>query len=180
MKLHQIINRLLLIMLILAPLAWLTLSDDGRRHTGLFILKLKGEPAITLDVTALDSSLTEQRLQSLLPEAAFSCEPQQSPFGNRVCVATIGGFNGILAHYISFFYADQRLQAMKLVHRGHHQKFMLSQLAARLGEPNEVRWQLEGGETVLWSWPTGSGDLLLQKSGPEETQPSLLWLLRAG
>lgn len=180
MNRKTLLKRLLILTLFILPIAWLAISDTGQRYTGLFLLKLKGDPSFDIDFATLTRDYSEKQMRSDNDSAEFDCQAVNSEFGNRSCVARISSFNGNLAHLVTYIYSPRGLQSVKIYHRGYFAEHLFGQLVEALGNPEQVTISGEKGPTVLLRWRAGSGDLMLRKSGPEPEQPpTLIWVDRS-
>ena len=119
--------------------------------------------------------------RGVFEELDWQCRDEASSFGNQLCSATIGSFNDFPARYLTAFFADEKLNALKVVYRRHYHEQMLGHLIKTLGQPGNVADAIKGtpdADTVL-EWDTGKGIVVLPKEledrGPRE-EASLMWL----
>jgi hypothetical protein len=154
MSIHKLYIRLFIVVLLVSPVLWLTLSDEGKRTTDLVLLKFGGAPDIALDFDALRASATEAELHRGIPGAEFDCKDERTDFGTRICYAPVASFNGNPARYVTFFFERGGLHAAKVAYRHAYHKRILEQLRATLGSPSDstsgwLQWEAAGGVVVM-------------------------------
>jgi hypothetical protein len=170
LKLNPLYKKLMAVIIVIAPMYWLTLTEDGRRRTELVVLSFMGPPALDMRLDTLSSAVNEQHWRDFFPEIAFNCEDRLSRDGNRTCAAPIGSFNGAPAHYILLHFADDALNTLQIAYRHNYHAFMIHQISHFLKQEPETM------NNVL-QWPTASGLILMPTDpGPENSKPSMLWL----
>lgn len=164
-------KKLLLVAVVLGPIYWLMLTEDGRRRVDLVFLSLFGDPSVQLDLGVLGSAANEQQLREFLPALQWACEDKPAAFGVRNCVAKIGAFNDTPAHFlVSYFDQSQSLRAMKMVYRRAYHGWLLSHLSRGLGKPIE-----DAGGVLRWT--TSRGVVLLKaKITDADPEPAMIWL----
>lgn len=160
---------------VIGPLYWLTLTDDGQRRVDSVLLTLAGKPAIDFNLKALDGQLTEAELRKVYPDQDWRCSDQPNAFGNRLCVAEIGTFNGLPAHYLSLFFANGHATGLKLAYRAIYHDQLIAQLAQQLGQPQQDAPGTPPAQAVL-RWTTDHGRVMLKQLLLENDEAALLWL----
>lgn len=172
MPLPILYKKLLALVVVLGPMFWLMLTEDGRRRTDVLMLWFFGEPQINVSLVDLGNAISEQDLRQVFPQLKLVCEERESRFGKRSCKAPISAINQIPAYFIAFFLTDNRLMAMKAGYRSRYQDSMYSMLRALLGPPT--------GNTPpgsAWSWSTPHGFALMPRQAVEVKEEStLVWL----
>lgn len=170
MSIHKLYIRLLVIVCLISPVLWLTLSDEGKRTTDLLLLKFGGNPDIALDFDALRATATEAKLRQGVPGAEFDCKDQRTDFGSRICYAPIASFNGNPARYVTFFFDGRGLRAAKVAYRHAYHERILEQLRATLGPPSD-------GTSGWLQWQAAGGVVVVPKEEPADGRGSaLMWL----
>lgn len=175
----SLLKRLYIVVILAAPLFWLILTDDGRRHTDLAILKLKGGETMEIQLKALHSSITEGRLQEQLPDTPFNCGPQATPFGDRLCQVQLASFNGLPARFAIAYFANNQIQALKVGYQRPYHRALLAHLVAALGAAGAEGHLTPSGGPGIYRWSVGDGDLVaLDENSLEGNEPSILWTKR--
>jgi hypothetical protein len=176
MSFNDLYKRLFFLALILVPLAWLVLTDDGRRRADLVMLALltDREP-MNIAFAKLRGSATEADFRTDFPDVPLSCEDRSGHFGDRVCSATIAAVGGAPASSVSLYFLDGRLNALKLAYPTAYHTYLLGQLEWELGPP------AAGESQAVRYWQTQHGRVLAQAEVAESAdseghEPSLLWL----
>lgn len=178
LKLPPLYKRLLAFLIVIGPIYWLIFTEDGQRRTDSVVLFLWGEDEIKFNLEALDDRFTESELREVFPDIDWKCQDVDNDFGNRLCAAKIGIYNGIPAHYLALFFHDQWVNGVKVGYRRNYHDQVIQQLLQQLGEP--VRETPENPpsddtETIL-RWDTGRGNVILKQALKETEEPVLLWL----
>ena len=175
-RLPLIYKKLLILCVVFGPILWLMFTEDGQRRTDTLVLWLFGEEEISMDLAALSNQYTEQELDKVYAQLKWHCQDHVDAYGERHCVARIGIFNGIPARYLTVFYRDGRLTAVKLQYRAHNHDQLQSQLLTLLGEPKQpVQTNTEDPDQVL-QWRTHFGLVLMKQALHGNDEPALLWL----
>jgi len=172
-QLPPLYKKLLILCMVFGPIIWLMFTEDGQRRTDTMVLWLFGEEEISMDLAALSNEYTEQELDEVYPQLKWRCQNHEDTYGDRHCVARIGIFNGIPARYLTAFYRDGRLSAMKLHYRAHNHGQMQSLLLSLLGEPKQPA-TAESGQVLQWR--THFGLVLMKKALQGNDEPALFWL----
>ncbi len=171
LRLHPIYKKWLLFALVIGPLGWLLLTTDGQRRSDLVLLTLLGKEEMNLAVEQLVSGISQAQFQDLFPDLHFRCDGGKNPFGNRLCTAEIGAFNGIPARAVTLFLQGNRLQALKVNYRRAYHEFLQAQLAARLGKPEQE------SNPSAFSWPVRDGRLVMPVAAPDQDgDAALFWI----
>lgn len=169
-KLPSLYKRLMAVIIVIGPIYWLMLTEDGRRRTDLVVLYLAGEPTVELRLDTLAPAASEERFREFVPDVEWQCENTRTPLGERTCMSPIGSFNGTPAHYMVLYYEENALQAMKVAYRDDYHDWLTAQLGRMLGQP-------ASGENGVLQWSTGNGLVLMQEELPPDSEkPTLMWL----
>jgi hypothetical protein len=177
-KLPNLNKTLLVIILVLTPPFWLLFTDEGSRVSDTALMWLMGKDEIKVNIPELDDKFTEQDIRSVFKEIDWHCGAQQTPFGDAVCAAEIGVFNGFPAQLITFYFRDGRVSALKLIYRDQYHQQILGHYIGELGQPGNVAAAIAEGpdaDTVL-EWDLGRGVLILKKELGKLDEPALIWL----
>ncbi len=168
-RIPRFYKTLLALTVVIGPITWLMLTDDGRRRTDLMVLSLKGDHMVEMRLDTLASVFGEDKIREFLPDIQWQCSNNRTPLGERNCTSPIGAFNEAPAHYLVMYFEGNTLQAMKLVYRSDYHQYLGSMLTGMLGKAQE-------GDGVT-QWSTQHGIVLLQSRLPEGTvEPSMMWL----
>jgi hypothetical protein len=160
---------LLALTVIIGPITWLMLTEDGRRRSDLLVLGFTDKPLVQMRLAPLASAFTEEQVREFLPELQWQCSDNLSSFGERSCVAIIGAFNEVPANSMAMYFQGGALQAMKVEYRAAYHASLIDILSQILNRP-------ENDQGVL-RWVTDHGLVLLPQTleGDPETG-DLLWL----
>jgi hypothetical protein len=173
-----IYKKLLMLCVVFGPILWLMFTEDGQRRTDTMVLWLFGEKEIQMDLEALSDQFTEQEIAQVYAALDWHCQDLEGIYGNRHCVARVGIFNGIPARYLTTFYRDGRLRALKLHYRSNNHGQLQSQLRYQLGAPDTSPQALKASGQVL-RWRTHHGLVLMKRELLGEDEPALFWLSSA-
>jgi hypothetical protein len=182
LKLPPLYKTLLMLALVFGPFYWLAFTEDGQRRTDLALMFLLGKPELNAAVDAFTSALSEAQIRETFPKLAFQCADGTNPFGDRLCAAEIGAFNGIPASSVTLFLVDEGLRAVKVSYRRIYHPWIREWVEGRVGEsgdPAASNGIAETGDGVAtWAVPDG---LLIMRDGElaREDDPALFWLSRA-
>jgi hypothetical protein len=181
MRLHPLYKNLLILAIVVGPIVWLVLTEDGQRRTDLVLLSLFGKAEINLAVEHLTGDVTEADLRRLYPKLPLACANQATPYGDRLCTAEIGAFNQIPSRALAFYLEGERLRAVKVDYRPHYHALLQRQLAERLGKL-AIRSEQRAGALA---WKLEGGLLLMPAEEPNtDGEAALMWLsadaLRSG
>jgi len=178
LKLPTLYKKLLLLALVFGPIVWLMFTDDGQRRTDTMVLWLFGEKEIKMDLQLLDQRFSEAELKQVYPDLEWQCQNRATAYGDRVCVSRIGVFNGIPARYITFFFQQEGLTALKLHYRRPNHTQLQDLLRRQLGQPElEPRASPSAptaDETLRWRTPYGM--LIMKRELLNADEPALFWL----
>ena len=169
---------ILILILVFIPPFWLLFTDEGSRVSDTALLWLLGEVDMKISLPDLDSQFTAKDIQTVYADNEWQCGERMTEFGDSLCGAQIGSFNGFPARFVTFFFRGDRLSALKLIYREPYHEQVSGHLIGKLGQPDNVAQALAEGpeaDNVL-QWDLGTGVLLLKKSLDKQDEPSLLWL----
>ncbi len=158
---------------VLFPAFWLVFTAEGQRFGDVLLLKLIGREEVRINFDELYPTITEAQLSQAWPEVDFKCQEQASAFGSRLCATDIAAFNNIPSRYLTFFFADDRLRAMKIGYQGAYHDAITGQLDGMLGAPM-VSTRTGNG---VYQWRAGGGIVVMPRKGEDiDGEPALLWL----
>ena len=178
LKLNPLYKRLMAFIIVIVPIYWLVFTEDGQRRTDSVVLFLWGEDEIKFNLEALDDRFTENELREVFPDIDWKCQDTRTDFGNRICAAKIGIYNGIPAHFIAVYFSDQWINGVRIGYRRRYHEQLIQQLLQQMGQPareNTDTVQSNDAETIL-RWDTSRGNVLLKQVLKSEEEPALLWL----
>jgi hypothetical protein len=177
LKLPSFYKRFLIFFIVIGPIFWLVLTEDGQRRTDIVLLTLWGEDEIALNLKALDNQVTEEDLKKVFPDLTWTCNDEPNEFGNRICATSIGIFNDIPARYITIFFRDRWINGVKIGYRRNYHELLKQQLRHQLGAPtNDGRFPATDGAEPVLHWITESGNVILKETLNEGEEAALLWL----
>ena len=83
LRLHPLYKNLLLLAIVLGPLYWLLLTEDGQLRADVALLSLLGKPELNLTLEGLHAGLTESQLREIARDLSLSCMVVETPFGDQ-------------------------------------------------------------------------------------------------
>jgi hypothetical protein len=171
---------LLILLLVLTPPFWLLFTDEGARVSDTALLWMLGKQDIKIHLAELDSSFTAQDIRTVYAENEWQCGNSTTQFGNMLCTAQIGTFNGFPSHLATFYFRADRVTALKVIYRETYHDQMLGFLIGEFGQPDNVEAALAEGPDAdqVLEWTLDRGIILLKKSLGQNDEPSMLWLSR--
>ncbi len=172
--LNQMYKRLLLVVIVVGPIFWLVFTEDGQRRSDAVLLWLLGKDEIRVNLKALSPALKKADIEKVYANIKWRCTARHSAFGDSLCAANIGLYNDIPAKYITLFFANGRLNGLKLEYLPHYHQQILKQLYLQLGKP--ARNPDEKPDNPVYRWLTGNGMVIAKKKLREGDEPALLWL----
>ena len=125
----------------------------------------------------LDRRYTQEEIQTVYGENEWQCGSQRTAFGDSLCVAKIGTFNGFPARLVTFYFRDDNVSALKLIYRDQYHKQITGYVIGEFGQPTNVESAIAAGpdaDSVL-EWDVGKGVLLIKKELGKTDEP---WRLR--
>lgn len=174
MRLHPLYKKLLLVTIVLGPIVWLMLTDDGRRRTDLVMLHLFGKQEMNLAIEHLKGDMTEEEFRTAFPDLELACSDAANAFGDRICSADVGSFNAIPSRGFVLFLEGGQLRAVKVSYRPAYHETLQGQLDGRLAQ------RAGSNDAGARSWRVSDGVLLMPDSAPEsEADAVLMWLSAA-
>ncbi|MBK1643958.1 hypothetical protein CKO25_04650 [Thiocapsa imhoffii] len=182
-KLPSLYKSLLILALVFGPFFWLAFTEDGQRRTDLALMFILGKPEFNAALETMSTALTEAQFRETFPNLALQCADGRNPFGNRLCAAPIGSFNGIPSASVAFFFAQDRLQAVKLSYRRAYHTVIRDWVERRVTsrrDPRALQQPIVQVDDGVASWEVSDGVLVL-RDGPlaNHEEPALFWLARA-
>ena len=181
MHLSKIYKTFIIIAIVVAPIYWLMITEDGKRRTDTLLLWITGGDPININFKALDSQYSIQDWKKVYEDIDWQCMQQASTWGDEICYSEISSYNGIPARYVTVFFAEGHSNALKLVYRNLYHAQIGLELQNQLGKPGKVDagpGDAPDSNSIL-KWQTDHGVLLLkQELGSGEEEASLLWLPR--
>lgn len=177
-KKPNIHKTLLILILIFLPPYWLVFTDEGSRVSDTALLWLLGEDEIRLNLKQLSSRFTRADMQKVFSDNDWKCGPRPSRFGDHLCTARIGTFNGYPARLLTLYFQGEHISALQLVYRDLYHEQLTGYFVQQYGQPDNVAEALAEGpdaDNVL-EWAFDGGVLLMKKRLDETDEPAVLWL----
>ncbi|EGV17343.1 hypothetical protein [Thiocapsa marina] len=182
LKLPRLYKTLLMLALVFGPFYWLAFTEDGQRRTDLALMFLLGKPELNAALDAFTGVLTEAQIRETFPKLEFQCADGANPFGDRLCAAEIGAFNGVPASSVTLFLVGDELRAVKVSYRRIYHPLMRDWVEGRVVRADGPRTseQMEETGDGVATWTVSDG-LLIMRDGElaPEDDPALFWLSRA-
>jgi len=175
-RLPLIYQKLLILCVVFGPILWLMFTEDGQRRTDTMVLWLFGEEEIGMDFKTLSPQYTEQEMAQVYANLLWRCRDRTQTYGDRHCVARIGIFNGIPARYLTAYYRNGRLNALKLHYRAPSHGQLESLLNDQLGKPIEPAPDAGEAAAEVLQWRTPRGLVLMKRELVGDEEPALFWL----
>jgi hypothetical protein len=177
-KKPSIHKTLLILLLVFTPPFWLLFTDEGSRVSDTALLWLLGKDDIKISLPDLDSAYSSDDIRSIYPDNEWQCGSQATDFGDALCAASIGTFNGFPAQVVTFYFRGDRLSAMKLIYRELYHEQVLGHVIEKLGQPANVAEALADGPDAadIIEWPIQGHLLVMKKSLQGGDEPALVWL----
>jgi hypothetical protein len=177
-KKPSIHKTLLILILVFLPPYWLIFTDDGTRLTDTALLWLLGEDEIKFNVRELDSSFTREDIQKVFSDNEWHCGEKETPFGNSLCAAQIGAFNGYPSRLLTLYFRDDNISAFKLIYHEPYHDQLMGFFIEQFGQPDNVAEVIAAGPGAgdVLEWKLDHGVLLMPRALGEKDEPSLLWL----
>jgi hypothetical protein len=178
LKLNPLYKRLMAFIIVIIPIYWLIFTEDGQRRTDSVVLYLWGEDEIKFNLEALDDRFTENELREIFPDIDWKCQNTRTDFGNRLCAAKIGIYNGIPARFIAVYFRDEWINGVRIRYRRRYHEQLIQQLLQQLGQPakESVETSQPGVTETLLRWDTSRGNVVLKQVLKSDEEPSLVWL----
>lgn len=177
-KKPSIHKTLFILILVFLPPYFLIFTDEGSRLADTALLWLLGEDEIKLNLRELDERFTRDDIQKVFSDKDWQCGQQQTPFGDNLCAARIGTFNGYPARLLTLYFTGENISALKLVYRDAYHKQLMGYLIEQFGQPDNVEAAVAEGPDAasVLEWNLGEGMLLMKKTLDKGDEPSLVWL----
>lgn len=168
-------KRLFLVVIVVLPMWWLLFTDDGKRRSDTLMLWMAGGDPIDLNFKALNRDYSVAEWKQVFSDIEWNCEAKSTSFGDHYCYSEISSYNGVPARYLTVFFADDHVHAVKLVYRNQYHQQMGADLHQQLGLPDRSR-PLPSSEEDLLQWKTDYGKVLIKAGIRPEEEASLLWI----
>jgi len=180
-KKPSIHKTILILALVFIPPFWLLFTDEGSRVSDTALLWLLGKDEIKVSLVDLDTAFTTEDIRTVYSDIEWQCGGQQTRFGNSLCAAPVGTFNGFPSQAVTFYFRDDRLSAMQWIYRTAYHEQIVGHVIGKAGQPANVEQALADGPDAheVLQWELDKGVLLLKRSLNAEDEPALLWLARA-
>jgi len=167
-------KRLFLVFIVVAPMYWLLFTNDGRQRSDTLLLWMMGGSPIDINFKALDQQYSADDWKKVFSDIDWQCQYQASAFGDQFCYSKISSYNGIPAHYLSVFFKDDHVNAVKLAYRNQYHQQLGLDLQQQLGTPLHKTHQ--SAQNDMLQWHTGHGMVLIKTELTPEEEASLIWL----
>lgn len=169
---------LLILLLVFIPPFWLLFTDEGSRVSDTALLWLLGEDEIRINLPELGTGFSAEDIRTVYPDNEWQCGRQVTDFGDALCAAQIGTFNGFPSRLATFYFRDDRLSAIKVVYRPPYHDQIIGHVIGEFGQPGNVAQALAEGPDAasVLQWDLDSGALLLKKRLDGQDEPALIWL----
>lgn len=164
--------RLLLLITVALPMVWLLISPQGRLFTDLVVLRLLGKPAIEFAWDDLARPLAENALPTHYPDLRFDCRDWNSAFGERICAAEVGAFNGVPSRYMTVFFHAGVITAYKFGYQPAYYDHLVDTLDRATG----LRAQPADNGVRTWVEDHGIYNLATTQYG-DAADAALLWIV---
>ena len=114
----------------------------------------------------------------MFSENEWHCGEKNTPFGNNLCAAQIGTFNGYPSRMLTIYFRDDHISAFKLIYRDQYHERLIGYFIEQLGQPSNVEDVISASPDAknVLEWDLNHGVLLMTKELGKTDEPSLLWL----
>lgn len=167
-------KRFFLVLIVVAPMYWLLFTEDGKKRSDTVILWLAGGDPINLNFRVLDNHYSMQDWKKVFEDIEWKCQEQATTFGEQFCFSEISSYNGIPARYLSVFFRDSHVNAVKLVYRNQYHQQLGMDLHQQLGTP--LLQKHDSQENDMLQWHTDYGMVMIKKEITPDEEASLIWL----
>lgn len=167
-------KRFFLVLIVIAPMYWLIFTDDGKRRSDTLILWLAGGDPIDLNFRVLDNHYSIDDWKKVFADIDWDCKNQETAFGDQYCFSEISSYNGIPARYLTAFFKNSHINAVKLVYRNQYHQQLGLDLHQQLGTP--LHQTHESAENDMLQWHAESGMVMVKTELKPEEEASLIWL----
>lgn len=169
-------KRIFLVIIVVAPMWWLLFTEDGKRRSDTLVLWLMGGDPIDINFSVLDNKYSVDDWKKVFSDISWQCREQRSEFGDYLCFSEISSYNGIPARYLSVFFKNSYVHAIKLVYRNQYHQQIALDLQQQLGTPvNQLGSTAEGD---VLKWDAGYGMLFIKKSLTSNEDASMMWVTK--
>lgn len=153
-----------LIRILFAVLATVTVAWYGLRHFGevqeYWQYFTEARPAIDLRYEELAGDWTEQSLRARFPSQRIRCYADSSHgLGDTVCALDVGSNKGVPTLFVSFFFANGRLNAASFNVPWWAHSEALDYIVANYGEPYAAQEHAYSGVRLI-GWKLSNGSAL--------------------
>jgi len=178
MKLHPLFKKAMLIVIVLGPIFWLTLTEDGQRRTDLLVLDFIHDlPPVEIHFERLSAEAGPDHFRAALPDVDWKCQSLTTQFGDAVCLARIGGLNGNPAHRIALYFSQNSLQALRADYRSRYHERLRRQLEHQFGTPERPTDSGAPTTEAALEWGLPSGILSIKETAEiRKEAPALFWI----
>ncbi len=167
-------KRFFLVLIVIAPMYWLIFTDDGRRRSDTLILWLAGGDPIDLNFRVLDNRYSMEDWKKVFADIEWNCVDQKTALGDQYCFSEISSYNGVPARYLTAFFRDSHVNAVKLVYRNQYHQQLGADLHQQLGTP--LLQSHESADNDMLQWHTDYGMVMVKTELTPEEEASLIWL----
>ena len=171
-------KRLFLVFIVVAPMYWLVFTEDGTRRSDTLVLWMAGGDPIDLNFKAVDHRYSMEEWKQVFSDIEWQCRSESTDFGNEFCYSEISSYNGIPARYLTVFFAQDRLNAVKLVYRNLYHRQIGHDLQQQLGRP--ITPTPPANEEGLLRWRSAAGVVVMKADIGSDEEATLLWLSSQG
>jgi len=186
-RIPRLYKTLVALAVVLGPIYWLMLTEDGQRRTDLVLMAILGRPPFDAALESFTDRLTEARLREGFPALELQCADGPNPFGDRVCAAPIGSFNQYPARAVTLYFRGGQLSAVKVIYQPSYHGRIRGWAERRAGQAPQLPAQAEPGSYPtppvgggVAGFPVADGILVLKDGVLDKAdEPALLWLSRA-
>ncbi len=165
-----------MVALVVLPMWWLLFTEDGRSRSDRAILWLAGGDSIDINFKALDNRYSLQDWQKVYADIDWQCENKINGFGDQYCYSEIASYNGIPANYVTVFFNNNHVSALKLVYRNQYHQKLGEDLQQQLATP--LLREHQDAPLDMLQWHTEHGTLMIKKQIQPDEEASLMWLPR--
>lgn len=178
MSLKTRLFTLIIICMVGLPPAYLFLTEPGKRHKELVIAWLNKKETTSFDLSGLSQNLTPPQVTKNHSHLEWHCIKETSAYGDYLCDAPIAAYNGYPAYYMSWYFSDHKLIAVKILYRGDYHQAVINHLQTKFGPASPVAQLIEQtpNATPILEWQLNKGKVFINQSLQPQDESALIWL----
>lgn len=166
--------------MVVVPPIYFTQTEQGKRQKDVIFAWLNLQAAVNFELNTLNPTIKREQLLTSFKDLIWQCLKEQSRYGDQLCLASISSYNGFPAYYLSFYFYNDALTALKVVYRADYHQQLRSHIDQQLGAAEHTAKLITETPNAnpLLQWQTLHGKVFLLQTLQENDESSLLWLAK--